>query len=129
MTLIINKSDRITETFIHWLENEIKTRLIAYSDSKQLNRLSISSEDVFNKKLDLNTIYLNIVDSIKFKETETSFILTFNYRGIINTNVIIKYINFGSSGVNGYPIFSKVFNDVNKNLNLYITKYKLVGVL
>ena len=129
MTLILNKSDRITETFIHWLENEIKTRLIAYSDSKQLNRLSIYSKDVFNTQLDLNAIYLDIVDSIKFKETATSFILTFNYRGIINTNVIIKYINFGSSGVNGYPIFSKVFNDVMNNLDSYIYKYNLVGVL
>lgn len=129
MTLILNKSDRITETFIRWLENEIKTRLIAYSDSRQLNRLSISSKDVFNTQLDLNAIYLDIVNSIKFKESATSFILTFNYRGIINANVIIKYINFGSSGVNGYPIFSKVFNDVSKHLNLYINKYKLVGVL
>lgn len=129
MTLIIQKSDEITETFIHWLENEIKTRLIVYSNSKQLDRLSMFTKDILNVQLNLNSMYLNIVDSIKFKETATSFVLTFEYIGINNLDMIIKYINFGSAEVNGYPIFSKIFNDVTNNLDLYISKYKLVGVL
>ena len=129
MTLIIEKNDKVTRTFIRWLEKEIKTRLIVYSNSKQLKRLSEFSKDVLNRQLNLNIIYLDIVDSIKFKETANSFVLTFDYKGILDLDLIIKYINFGSSEVNGYPIFSKIFNDVMNNLDSYIYKYNLVGVL
>lgn len=129
MTLIIEKNDKITQSFIRWLENEIKTRLIVYSSSKQLNRLSKFSNDILNKPLNLNSIYIDVVNSIKFKETANSFVLTFEYKGILNVDLIIKYINFGSSEVNGYPIFSKIFNDVMNNLDSYIYKYNLIGVL
>lgn len=129
MTLIIEKNNKITQSFIRWLETEIKTRLIAYASSKQLNRLSKFSNDILNEPLNLNIIYIDVVNSIKFKETANSFVLTFEYKGTLNVDLIIKYINFGSAEVNGYPIFSKIFNDITNNLDSYIYKYNLIGVL
>ena len=126
MRLIIIKSYKITRPFIEWLNDQLCKLLIANVKLKELERLTMSYNQLFESSINLNSIYVKIIQNIEVFETQTSFIFKINDKDF-KLNYFMKFINYGNMNVNGYPIFSNTFNHILENIDLYLEKYHLIG--
>lgn len=134
MKILIENKLPYDDAFIKWLVKQIKSNLFAEVNINLINALNekLLSIDI---EIDLQKAFIQIVNSITYSKNKMYFHIFINpNRKITGTNYkcieIAKLINYGTIEVLGYGIFSKVFNEVNDNLDVYLNKKSLgIGVI
>ena len=113
--------------FSIWLVSRIKFEIM----SKVLNSNFKPLENYLRKELKINqSIYQVIskcIESIEIVKLNSSYVIQINqnkkYNDIL-VKTISKIIDYGTIDLKGYSIFSSIFDNINKNLDVYYYIYK-----
>lgn len=138
MRLVINKEKDIDENFIQYLIKKIQEKILASINSKKLIKWDKYLLNIFNnkliKKVNTKEIFLIGLHYLEYIETKENFIIQINpnvkYRDTNFTILsLIKLINYGCVGIQGYPIISNTFEEFQKKIKIYKNKYITEGPL
>lgn len=136
--IIYNKNNLYNNIFIKYLINKIKELFIKELNTELIKIWEIYFKEVLGVDVDLYKTILYSIDTLQITSTKHY------YRLAINPNIVIgkmnmrlialcKTINYGTSQVRAYPIFTKIFKSVSSNIGNYYNEFlkevKNVGVL
>ena len=141
MELVIqDKRHLLTDRFNKWLLKRIKEKLFIDLDTSKLKvwdkylEESDFSQLGQHQKLHSDKILILGINNldyyasnglITYRINPSVFIPGFNQ---LRVSRICKLINHGCLEVQGYPIFSNVFNEIAQNLGKYVDEYLNLGV-
>lgn len=128
MKLLIPIQEYMTESFIVWLENYIKRRLIDEIDTDYLLGLQDILYMQYGYDIDMCSAFLELLDTIHHTRTKTAYIIEIGSNKIVpgtklSYKTILKIINFGNLNIRGRCLVSNVFKDIRSNIRLYFVRY------
>lgn len=132
---IKDNSGLLDNKFAEWLVNDIQKQIIVNIDVNRFKQW----DEYLNEKEVFNTTYLKTIKSLDIVY-EGIQSLTYTVRSpyiriFINKQkyvpgldrvplyVFCDLINYGDLSLNGYPIFTDVFRDIEENFSKYVERY------
>lgn len=138
MKIVLDNIEKeIDESFLYVLPTIIIKHIDDYLPKNIVdinNYVNILIEDKYNiKKINFLKLIICALNNLKHTKVKDKFIIYIDHNKFynnINLYELCKTINYGNLRNSGYPIFTRIFNDVSKNIKSYLREYNyLVGGL
>ena len=139
MKLLLHDKDNIVDLdFGNWLLELISTKLISSIDSKKLQQLDdfINNTDtlkrLYKSQYSTESILIYAARHLKCNVVHGEITIDLDNNALVpgfdrlKLLTICKLINYGSSEVKGYPIFTNTFNYFRDNITDYVRMYYVV---
>lgn len=135
MNLIINNFNNLyDEKFILFLIGEIQEYFLSQIDDKKLIKWTeyinqnIKFNKLFKKHINAKDIIISGIYNLRYRKLYNKYIIEIDDNVLVSDtdiklNSLCKTINFGTLSMRSYPIFYKVFNDIQINLQSYYKQY------
>lgn len=139
MILTLTDKDNIVDTdFGNWLIDHIRTKLISSINSNKLITWNefINNTDVldrlYNSSYSAEAIIIYASKHLKCNSSNGKIIIGIDDNILVpgfdrlKLKTICKLINYGTTDIKGYPIFSDTFNYFKDNILDYVRMYYVI---
>ena len=135
MVLAIKRNKYIDDEFIEWLINEIRYEISTTINEKKLDIFNeyVKENNLFepvnnNSKFDVKQAINLSLNTLTYRKTNNVYIIEVGKNKLfpgykVNLETVCKILDSGNTEIKGYPIFSKIFNNIKLNILEYYEKY------
>lgn len=137
MTFSITVNGNMNDRFIRWLLRLIRFQIFKNIDNRKIHYFNniINENNIFSKNnprikedFDIRKAIIISLNNLQFYRIKNVYIIRIpdnimfpNYNVSIST--ACKLFNYGNTQIQGYPLYSKVFNSIRKNIDIYYKMY------
>ena len=137
MIFTVMTNENMSNRFIYWLLRFIKFQLIKNIDNRKVNYFNelVNEQKLFKKNnsrikenFDIRKAILISLNNLQVHKIKNVYIIRIpdnimfpNYDVSIST--ACKLFNYGNSEILGFPLYTKIFNNINNNIDNYYKLY------
>lgn len=135
MVLTIERNKYIDDDFIDWLIDEMRYEISTKINEKKLDMFNkyIEESNLFepmnnSSKFDVKQAIILSLNTLTYRKTNNVYIIEVGKNKLfpgykVNLETVCKILDSGNTEIKGYPIFSKIFNNIKLNILEYYEKY------
>lgn len=137
MTFSIAVNGNMNDRFIRWLLRLIRFQILKNIDNRKIHYFNniINENNIFSKNnprikedFDIRKAIIISLNNLQFYRIKNVYIIRIpdniifpNYN--VSVSTACKLFNYGNTQIQGYPLYSKVFNSIRQNIDIYYKVY------
>lgn len=128
MNITIIKNEKYTTQFITWLLSIIRVEVLSSINIGTLQKYEEEVFNLYNVKISYYDVVKRSLNNLQILNSDKKYVIQVNPNILYsNTNIklinLINLLNYGTLQVQGCFIFSNVFENVQKNIEIYYNRY------
>ena len=135
MVLTIERNKYIDDEFIAWLIDKIRYEICTTINENKLDIFNeyVKENNLFqpvnnNSKFDIKQAIILSLNTLTYRKTNNVYIIEVGKNKLfpgykVNLETVCKILDSGNTEIKGYPIFSKLFNNIKSNIVEYYEQY------
>ena len=137
MTFSITVNGNMNDRFIRWLLRLIRFQILKNIDNRKIHYFNniINENNIFSKNnprikedFDIRKAIIISLNNLQFYRIKNVYIIRIpdniifpNYN--VSVSTACKLFNYGNTQIQGYPLYSTVFNSIRDNIDIYYKMY------